>query len=74
MRMNTEGWSWPGSTEGKPQELLTEQVPYKGSSRGSRAFRAPLQRDRLAVDGQGRGEEKPEADSRAPALKRKERP
>src|SRR6202453_4806581 len=33
----------------------------KGSSRGSRAFRAPLQRDRLAVDGQGRGEEKPKA-------------
>jgi hypothetical protein len=32
-----------------------------GSSRGSRAFRAPLQRDRLAVDGQGRGEEKPKA-------------
>jgi Protein of unknown function (DUF3991)/Toprim-like len=30
----------------------------KGSSRGSRAFRAPLQRDRLAVGGQGRGEEK----------------
>ena len=46
----------------------------KGSSRGSRAFRAPLQRDRLAVDGQGRGEEKPEADSQAPAPKRKERP
>ena len=33
----------------------------KGSSRGSRAFRAPLQRDRLAVGGQGRGEEKPKA-------------
>jgi hypothetical protein len=31
----------------------------KGSSRGSRAFRAPLQRDRLAVGGQGRGEDKP---------------
>jgi hypothetical protein len=46
----------------------------KGSSLGSRAFRAPLQRDRLAVDGQGRGEEKPKADSRAPALKRKEQP
>ena len=30
----------------------------KGSSRGSRAFRAPLQRDRLAAGGQGRGEEK----------------
>jgi hypothetical protein len=46
----------------------------KGSSRGSRAFRAPLQCDRLAVDGQGRGEESPRPDSRAPALKRKERP
>ena len=45
----------------------------KGSSRGSRAFRAPLQRGRLAVAGQGRGEEKPRPDSRAPALKRKER-
>src|ERR1700677_830224 len=33
----------------------------KGSSRGSRAFRAPLQHDRLAVGGQGRGEEKPKA-------------
>src|SRR5271154_5578971 len=33
----------------------------KGSLRGSRAFRAPLQRARLAVDGQGRGEEKPKA-------------
>src|SRR5260370_1648627 len=31
------------------------------SPRGSRAFRAPLQRGRLAVDGQGRGEEKPKA-------------
>ena len=31
----------------------------KGSSRGSRAFRAPLQHDRPAVGGQGRGEEKP---------------
>ena len=29
----------------------------KGSSRGSRAFRAPLQRDPLAVGGQGRGRE-----------------
>ncbi len=27
----------------------------KGSSRGSRAFRAPLQRARLAVGGQGQG-------------------
>src|SRR5580693_3241367 len=33
----------------------------KGSSRGSRAFRAPLQRARLAVGGQGRGEGKPKA-------------
>ena len=33
----------------------------KGSSRSSRAFRAPLQRARLAVGGQGRGEEKPKA-------------
>src|ERR1700691_3490822 len=33
----------------------------KGSSRGSRAFRAPLQRACLAVGGQGRGEEKPKA-------------
>jgi hypothetical protein len=33
----------------------------KGSSRGSRAFRAPLQRDRLAVGGQGKGEAKPKA-------------
>src|SRR4029077_16733181 len=33
----------------------------KGSSRGSRAIRAPLQRDPLAVGGQGRGEEKPKA-------------
>ena len=33
----------------------------KGSSLGSRAFRAPLQCDRLAVGGQGRGEEKPKA-------------
>ena len=45
----------------------------KGSSRGSRAFRAPLQHDRLAVRGQGRGEERPKARHRAPALKRKER-
>jgi hypothetical protein len=45
----------------------------KGSSRGSRAFRTPLQRGRLAVDGQGRGEEDPRPDSRAPALKCKER-
>src|SRR5580692_79149 len=29
----------------------------KGSSQGSRAFRAPLQHDRLAAAGQGRGEE-----------------
>jgi hypothetical protein len=33
----------------------------KGSSRSSRAFRAPLQCDRLAVGGRGRGEEKPKA-------------
>jgi hypothetical protein len=33
----------------------------KGSSRGSRAFRAPLQHARLAVRGEGRGEEKPKA-------------
>src|ERR1700678_3608810 len=33
----------------------------KGSSRGSRAFRAPLQHDRLAIGGQGRGKEKPKA-------------
>jgi hypothetical protein len=33
----------------------------KGSSRGSRAFRAPLQHDRLAVGGQGRGEQKSKA-------------
>src|SRR5271156_7191012 len=33
----------------------------KGSLRASRAFRAPLQRARLAVGGQGRGEEKPKA-------------
>jgi hypothetical protein len=45
----------------------------KGSSPGSRAFRAPLQPGRLAVDGQGRGEEKPRPDSRTPALKHKER-
>ncbi len=45
----------------------------KGSSRGSRAFRALLQRGRLAVDGRGRGEKKPRPDSRALALKRKER-
>jgi hypothetical protein len=44
----------------------------KGSSRGSRAFRTPLQRGRLAVAGQGRGEENPRPDSRAPALKCKE--
>src|ERR1700760_4536051 len=31
----------------------------KGLSRGSRAFRAPLQRNRLAVGGQGRGEVRP---------------
>ena len=45
----------------------------KGSSRGSRAFRAPLQRGRLAADGQGRGEENPRPDSQPPALKCKER-
>jgi hypothetical protein len=33
----------------------------KGSSQGSHAFRAPLQRARLAVSGQGRGEERPKA-------------
>jgi hypothetical protein len=33
----------------------------KGSSRGSRAFRAPLHCARLAVGGQGRGEEEPKA-------------
>ena len=33
----------------------------QGFVAGSRAFRAPLQHDRLAVGGQGRGEEKPKA-------------
>jgi hypothetical protein len=33
----------------------------QGCVAGSRAFRAPLQRDRLAVGGQGRGEAKPKA-------------
>src|ERR1700733_11435676 len=33
----------------------------QGFVASSRAFRAPLQRDRLAVGGQGRGEEKPKA-------------
>jgi hypothetical protein len=47
----------------------------KGSSRGSRAFRAPLQRNRLAVGGGRAGAKRsPRPDSRAPALKRKERP
>ena len=49
----------------------------KGSSRGTRAFRTPLQRGRLAVDGQGRGEEDPRPDSRAPrsnARSKHERP
>jgi Bacterial dnaA protein helix-turn-helix len=41
----------------------------KGSSRGSRAFRAPLQRARLAVSGQGRGEANHRAKQPAPALK-----
>jgi hypothetical protein len=36
-------------------------------------FRAPLQRDGLAVWGQGRGEDKPKARQPAPALKREER-
>ena len=40
----------------------------KGLSRGSCAFRAPLQRDRLAVGGQGRGEAKPRAEQPAPVL------
>ena len=46
----------------------------KGSSRGSRAFRAPLQRARLAVGGQAWAKRSPRPDGRAPALKRKERP
>ena len=33
----------------------------QGFVAGSRAFRAPLQRGRLAVGGQGRGEDKPKA-------------
>ena len=33
----------------------------QGCVAGSRAFRAPLQRDRLAVGGRGRGEDKPKA-------------
>ncbi len=33
----------------------------KGFVAGSRAFRAPLQRDRLAVGGRGRGEDKSKA-------------
>jgi hypothetical protein len=44
----------------------------KGLSRGSRAFRAPLRRDRLAVCGQGRGEAKPRAEQPAPALESEE--
>jgi len=46
----------------------------KGSSRGSRAFRAPLQRARLAVGGQGRGKEKPKARQPSSCAQRKERP
>jgi hypothetical protein len=45
----------------------------KGSSRGSRAFRAPLQRARLAVSGRAGAKRSPRPDSRAPAPKRKER-
>jgi hypothetical protein len=44
----------------------------KGSSRGSRAFRAPLQRARLAVSGQGRGEANHKGQTTAPALESEE--
>jgi hypothetical protein len=47
-------------------------VALQGFVAGFRAFRAPLQPDGLAVWGQGRGENKPAADSPAPALKREE--
>jgi len=48
-RESEEGWL--------PLALVTPQ----GSVAGSRAFRAPLRRDRLAVRGRGRGENKPKA-------------
>jgi hypothetical protein len=41
----------------------------KGSSRGSRAFRAPLQRGRLAVRGQGRAGAKPITGQSHPLLR-----
>ena len=57
--------------ERRRDEMATASVgrPDKGSSRGSHAFRAPLQRARLAIAGQGRGDEKPKASQPAPALK-----
>jgi hypothetical protein len=48
--------------------------PDKDSSRDSRAFRAPLQHGRLAVNGRGRANRSPRVDRRAPAPKSKERP
>jgi hypothetical protein len=73
MRMNTEGWSWPGSTEGKPQELLTEQVPYKGSSQATARSARPCS-PTFSRFGAGAGAKtSARPDSPAPALKRQER-
>ncbi len=74
MRMNTEGWSWPGSTEGEPQELLTEQVPYKGSSRAPARSARPCSTTASRSEGRAGAKRSPRPDSRAPALKREERP
>ena len=50
-RVRSEEWEW----------IPLAPVALQGFVAGFRAFRAPLQCDRLAVWGQGRGENKPTA-------------
>jgi hypothetical protein len=48
-------------SEGEGNGYRWRRSRRQGCVAGSRAFRAPLQRDRLAVGGRGRGEDKPKA-------------
>src|SRR5271166_5042102 len=48
-------------SEGEGHGYRWRRPRRQGCVAGSRAFRAPLRRDRLAVGGQGRGEAKPMA-------------
>ena len=48
-------------SEGEGDGYRWRRPRRQGCVAGSRAFRAPLQRDRLAVVGQGRGEDNPKA-------------